>query len=81
MTTICGDEIDYHTIKDGRDIYLCQGHDNAFEDAEGLNPLRCEHCGNHEMMIWKNDENSSYGEVLCENCDTIRIDELSGAEE
>jgi hypothetical protein len=70
-------EIDYHTIKDGKDIYLCDGHDMAFHDAEGLEPMLCKKCNNHIQAIWINtDKMTTESFYLCRNCDNEQIDKL-----
>lgn len=48
-------EIDYHTILKGKDVYLCDAHDMAFYDAEGLKPIICKKCKNQKNAYWIND--------------------------
>ena len=68
-------KIDYHTIKDDKDIYLCDGHDMAFNDAEGLDPLLCKKCKRQIQAIWINTSKSTTESFYyCWHCDQDKID-------
>lgn len=62
----CTDEIDYHTILNDKDVYLCSGEDHAFNDAERNEPIICEMCSRQKQGYWRNDESDL--EIVCYNC-------------
>lgn len=66
MSKECNDTIDFHTIINDKDVYLCEGEDHAFSDAEGLKPILCEMCKRQKQGYTRND--SSDYELVCWNC-------------
>lgn len=76
MTAICGSDIDYHTIKNGKDVYLCKGHDDPYHNAEGQLRIKCAVCNRDMSGYWDQTSNNIILLLLCDSCDIEKVGKI-----